>query len=146
MGKGLMTLNPFHSDKTLLNGPAMGGMLVLLHSCFDLKNTLLDKTHYLLFYLTSAMNPRMLITVDEDINWKPVTVRVGQAVETVGQAGKPKRITGFQTHSTPVLLSQTDRAELGTEEVIAVSSVLEGIVIVKDNPDYVEEEKDEKKK
>lgn len=140
MGKGLMTLNPFHSDRMLLNGPALGGMLVLFHCCFDLKNTLLDKSHYLMYYLTSAMNPRMLITVDEEINWRPVTVRVGQAVETVGQAGKPKRITGFQTHSTPVLLSATERAELGTEEVLPVASVLEGIVIVKDNPDYEPEE------
>jgi 26S proteasome regulatory subunit N1 len=140
MGKGLMTINPFHSDRMLMNGPALGGVLVLLHSCLDLKNTLLDKSHYLLYYLTCAMNPRMLITVDEDIELRPVTVRVGQAVETVGQAGKPKRITGFQTHSTPVLLAAVERAELGTEEVIAVTSVLEGVVIVKKNPDYEAEE------
>ena len=140
MGKGLLTINPFHADRMLLNGPALGGVLVLLHSCLDLKNTLLDKSHYLLYYLTCSMNPRMLITVNEDIEWRPVTVRVGQAVETVGQAGKPKRITGFQTHTTPVLLGATDRAELGTEEVLAVSSILEGVVIVKDNPDYEPEE------
>lgn len=140
MGKGLLTINPFHADGMLLNGPALGGVLVLLHSCLDLKSTLLDKSHYLLYYLTCAMNPRMLITVGEDISWKPVTVRVGQAVETVGQAGKPKRITGFQTHTTPVLLGATDRAELGTEEVIAVSSFLEGVVIVKSNPDFKAEE------
>ena len=78
----------------------------------------------------------MLVTVSEDISWRPVTVRVGQAVETVGQAGKPKRITGFQTHQTPVLLQSKERAELGSEEVLAVSSVLEGIVIVRDNPEY----------
>jgi 26S proteasome regulatory subunit N1 len=140
MGKGLMTLHPFHADRMLLNGPALAGILVLLNSCLDLKDTLLDKSHYLLYYLTCAMNPRMLITVDEDISWRPVTVRVGQAVETVGQAGKPKRITGFQTHTTPVLLGVTDRAELGTEEVLSVSSILEGVVIVKNNPDYEPEE------
>ena len=140
MGKGLLTINPFHSDRMLLNGPALGGVLVLLHSCLDLKNTVLDKSHYLLYYLTCAMNPRMLVTVDEELSWKPVTVRVGQAVETVGQAGKPKRITGFQTHQTPVLLGAKERAELATEEVLAVSSVLEGVVILKENPDYKEEE------
>lgn len=140
MGKGLLTINPFHSDRMLLNGPALGGMLVLINSCLDLKNTLLDKSHYLLFYLTCAMNPRMLITVNEDIEWRPVTVRVGQAVETVGQAGKPKRITGFQTHTTPVLIQAAERAELGTEEVLSVASVLEGLVIIKDNPDYEAEE------
>jgi len=140
MGKGLMTLNPFHSDRMLMTGPAVGALLVLLHSCLDLKSTLLDKTHYLLYYLTCAMNPRMLITVNEDMSWRPVTVRVGQAVETVGQAGKPKTITGFQTHTTPVLLGAKERAELGTEEVLSVSTVLEGIVILKDNPDYEPEE------
>jgi 26S proteasome regulatory subunit N1 len=39
-----------------------------------------------------------------------------------------------------VLLGAKERAELGTEEVLSVSSVLEGIVIVKDNPDYEAEE------
>lgn len=145
MGKGLMTLHPFHADRMLLNGPALAGILVLMHSCLDLKNTLLDKSHFLLYYLTCSMNPRMLITVSEDMSWRPVTVRVGQSVETVGQAGKPKRITGFQTHTTPVLLGVTDRAELGTEEVLSVSSILEGVVIVKDNPEYEAEEKDSKK-
>merc|ERR1740139_1561534 len=140
LGKGLMTLNPFHSDRILTCGPSLGALLVVLHSCLDLKNTLLDKTHYLLYYLTCAMNPRMLITVNEDMSWRPVTVRVGMAVETVGQAGKPKTITGFQTHTTPVLLGAKERAELGTEEVLSVSTVLEGIVILKDNPDYEPEE------
>ncbi len=140
MGKGLMTIQPYHSDRMLLNGPALGGLLVLLHSCLDLKNTILDKSHYLLYYLTCAMNPRMLITVNEELAWRPVTARVGLAVETVGQAGKPKRITGFQTHTTPVLLASTERAELATEEVLSVSSILEGIVILKDNPDYQPEE------
>ena len=136
MGKGLLTLNPMHSDRMITSGPALGGVLTLIYSCLDLKSTLLDKTHYLLYYLTCAMNPRMLITVNEDLSWRPVTVRVGQAVDTVGQAGKPKTITGFQTHTTPVLISAKERAELGTEEVLSVSSVLEGIVILKDNPDY----------
>ena len=41
-----------------------------------------------------------------------------QAVDVVGQAGKPKSITGFQTHTTPVLLAYGERAELATEECI----------------------------
>ena len=140
MGKGLISLNAYHSDKMLMSGPSLGAIMVIITSCLDLKSTLLDKTHYLLYYVTCAMNPRMLITVNEDMSWRPVTVRVGQAVETVGQAGRPRTITGFQTHSTPVLLGTKERAELGTEEVLSVSSVLEGVVILKDNPDYEPEE------
>jgi len=146
MGKGLIGINPWHSDGLLMNGPAVGGILAVIYSCIDMKATLLDKTHYILFYLTSAMNPRMLVTVDEEMEWKPTTVRVGQRVDTVGAPGKPKTITGFQTHTSPVLLSVKERAELGTEEFLQVSSVLEGIVIVKKNPDWEQLEPEEKKK
>lgn len=58
----------------------------------------------------------MLLTVDENLKPLSVPVRVGQAVDVVGQAGRPKTITGFQTHSTPVLLAAGDRAELATEK------------------------------
>jgi 26S proteasome regulatory subunit N1 len=44
-----------------------------------------------------------------------------------------------------VLISAKERAELGTEEVLSVSSVLEGIVILKDNPDYEAPETSDKK-
>ena len=47
-----------------------------------------------------------------------------QAVDVVGQAGKPKTITGFQTHTTPVLLAYGERAELATEECILYKSIL----------------------
>ena len=91
-----MTINPFHSDRMLMSGLVVGVLLLVLHSCLDPRSTLLDKTHYLLYYLTCTMNLRMLITVNDDRLWCPVTVRVGMAVETLGQAGKPKMITGLQ--------------------------------------------------
>ena len=81
----------------------------------------------------------MLLTVDEDLKPLSVPVRVGQAVDVVGQAGRPKTITGFQTHSTPVLLAAGERAELATEKYIPLTSVLEGFVILKKNPEYNEE-------
>lgn len=63
--------------------------------------------------------------------------RVGQAVDVVAQAGRPKTITGFQTHTTPVLLGAGERAELASEQYKALSPVLEGTVILRKNPDYV---------
>lgn len=136
-GKGLVTLNPYHSDRFLLQRPSLGGLLTVLHTCFDMKASILDKYHYILFFLTVSMNPRVCSTVivsESDANELescPVSVRVGQAVETVGQAGRPKTITGFQTHSTPVLLGYKDRAELAAVEHRAIGSVVEGVVIVK---------------
>ena len=45
-------------------------------------------------------------------------------------AGRPKSITGFQTHTTPVLVSARDRAELADEAFVALSNVAEGIVVL----------------
>eukprot|EP00244_Chara_vulgaris_P006492 TRINITY_DN2463_c0_g1_i1.p1 TRINITY_DN2463_c0_g1~~TRINITY_DN2463_c0_g1_i1.p1 ORF type:complete len:270 (+),score=39.94 TRINITY_DN2463_c0_g1_i1:56-811(+) len=139
LGKGLLTLNPYHSDCILLSHVALAGLTAFLHSCLDMKGIVLGKYHYTLYYLVSAMQPRMLVTVDEELKALQVAVRVGQAVDVVGQAGRPNTITGFQTHTTPVLLATGDRAELATEKYLPMSSVLEGFVVLKRNPDYVED-------
>lgn len=124
---------------------------------------ILGKSHYILYGLVAAMQPRMLVTFDEELRPLPVSVRVGQvrgsqgwgrcvlmslcvpgidltllsqAVDVVGQAGKPKTITGFQTHTTPVLLAHGERAELATEEHVPVTPILEGFVILRKNPNY----------
>ncbi|KAH9424816.1 26S proteasome non-ATPase regulatory subunit 2 [Dermatophagoides pteronyssinus] len=136
LGKGTLTLSPFHSDRQLLLPTALGGLLIVLMSLIDPKYTIL-KAHYLIYFLVPAIQPRMLITFDEQLNPLPVPVRVGQAVDVVGQAGKPKTITGFQTHTTPVLLSIGERAELATEEYLPLTPILEGFVILRKNPDYV---------
>lgn len=108
-----------------------------MHACLDLKATILDKYHYLLFYLTAAMNPRYLSTVDAQLKPVDASVRVGQAVETVGQAGRGKSITGFQTHVSPVLLGARDRAEIAGSEWRSVCgmTVLEGVIIVEKVPE-----------
>ncbi|KAG9348164.1 hypothetical protein JZ751_001899 [Albula glossodonta] len=136
LGKGTLTLCPYHSDRQLMSQVAVAGLLTVLVSFLDVKNIILGKSHYVLYGLVAAMQPRMLVTFDEELRPLPVSVRVGQAVDVVGQAGKPKAITGFQTHTTPVLLAHGERAELATEEYIPVTPILEGFVILRKNPNY----------
>jgi len=144
LGKGTITLQPYHNDRFLLSHSAVAGLLAVLHSCLDFKNIIFKNSHYLLYCLVTAMFPRMLMTFDENLKPLPVSVRVGQAVDTIGQAGRPKTITGFQTHTTPVLLGAGERAELATEEYLPLTPVLEGFVILRKNPD-APVVKDEKK-
>jgi len=142
-----MTLSPFHTDRSILSHTAVAGLLAVFHACLDFKNIILSKSHYLLYCIVCAMYPRVLMTLDENLKPLQVAVRVGQAVDTIGQAGKPKTITGFQTHNTPVLLGYGDRAELVTDEYLSVTSLLEGFVILKPNPaaTHTEDEKAKKK-
>ena len=81
----------------------------------------------------------MLFYVDEKLDEIKTNVRVGQGIDTVGQVGKPRNITGFQTHTSPVIINLNEKAELGTEEFIPVAEVIhENFVILKKNPDFVE--------
>ena len=50
-----------------------------------MKGMLAGKHPYVLYYLTAAMRPRMLMTVDAEGKLLPVPVRVGQAIDTVAQ-------------------------------------------------------------
>ena len=138
-GKGLLTLNPLHADRQLLSPAALAGLLSTALLFIDAKESLHApgaKWHILLFTLATALHPRFVTLVSED-DGEPVhgvEVRVGTAVETVGSAGRPKAITGFQTHAAPALLGARDRAELVDDSYLPLTPVLEGIVLLRKNP------------
>lgn len=46
--------------------------------CCVLPSVILGKSHYVLYGLVAAMQPRMLVTFDEELRPLPVSVRVGQ--------------------------------------------------------------------
>ena len=62
----------------------------------------------------------------------PVSVRVGQAVDVIGKVGNPKSIAGGHVHTTPVLMSIGEKAELVADQYEPLSSVLEGFVILRE--------------
>lgn len=140
MGKGTLSINPFHTDRQVISPVATAGLLATMVAMIDPKDFIASTSHYLLYFLVTAMQPRMLVTLDEDLKPLSVNVRVGQAVDVVGQAGRPKTITGWQTQSTPVLLAYGERAELEDEQYISLSNTLEGLVILKKNPDWEAEQ------
>jgi 26S proteasome regulatory subunit N1 len=131
MGKGTVTVNPFHTDRQALSRVAAAGLLAVAVALIDAKDFVLKDSHYLFYLLAMSVQPRWLITVDEELQPIKVNVRVGTAVDVVGQVGKPKTITGWQTQSTPVLLGYGERAELEDEEYLSLASTLEGVVILK---------------
>ncbi|CCG23120.1 Rpn1 19S regulatory particle of the 26S proteasome [Candida orthopsilosis Co 90-125] len=143
LGKGTLTLSPFNVERTVLSNTALASLLTISVALLDprafiLNDSTTETSHELLYYLTPAVKPKMLVTVDENLHPLKVNVRVGQAVDVVGQAGKPKTITGWVTQSTPVLLNYGERAELENDEWISLSNSLEGVVILKKNPEFMD--------
>jgi hypothetical protein len=94
LGKGLTTIAPYHTDRQLLSSLALASLLTILYCGTDPSSTLCGKHAFMLYYICPAIRPRMLLTLDENGDMLPVSVRVGTAVDTVAQAGQPKSITG----------------------------------------------------
>lgn len=72
---------------------------------------MLGDHHWMLYWLATAMYPQFLITLDEQLEEKAVTVRVGQKVNTVGLAGTRMGISGVscEPHSTVFLYLHNGR-------------------------------------
>ncbi|KAJ8916005.1 hypothetical protein NQ315_016683 [Exocentrus adspersus] len=133
MGKGTLTLSPLHTDRLLVDPIAMAGLLVPLVSLLEPQSLILNRSQYLLYMLAAAIQPRWLLTLDENLELLPLMVRVGQAVDTIGKAGTPKTIAGIHTHNTPVLLATAERAELATDQYEVLTPTLDGICVLKKN-------------
>lgn len=57
MGKGTIGVNPFHTDRSLMSPVAVCGLLATLVSFTDPRGFILDKSHWMLYFLTMAMYP-----------------------------------------------------------------------------------------
>lgn len=63
MGKGMLSIQPYYSERFLLSKVGMAGVIIFLTSLFDIKSTLLAKQHYFIYYLSLAMYPKFLFVV-----------------------------------------------------------------------------------
>jgi 26S proteasome regulatory subunit N1 len=108
-GKGLVGISPFYSDGFLFSKTGYASLIILAFSMMNMQEFLIKNNHYILYYLGLAIYPKMLFYLDEELKEMKVNVRVGQAIDTVGQVGKPRKITGFQTHTSPVLINSGER-------------------------------------
>lgn len=63
MGKGMLSIQPYYSERFLLSKVGMSGLIVFLVSLLDIKATLLGKSHFFIYFLSLAMYPKSLFVV-----------------------------------------------------------------------------------
>ena len=131
LGQGLMTLSPTYGDNLLIHPVALGALLTIAYASISAEELFIKSDPLLMYFVAPAIGPRFLVTLDEELKILPLQVRVGQAVDVVGQAGKPRTISGFQTLETPVILEAGKRAEFVDDTYEPLSPILEGFVIVR---------------
>lgn len=57
MGKGTIGVNPFHNDRSLMSPVAVCGLLATLVAFTDTRGFILDKSHWMLYFITMSMYP-----------------------------------------------------------------------------------------
>lgn len=77
MGKGMLTLSPMHSEKFLFSQVSLAGLITVLYAATDIDTFLCGKYHYFLYYLVLSMYPRMMVTLNENLENVRVSVKVG---------------------------------------------------------------------
>ena len=55
LGKGTLTMNPFHSDKSLMNVAAASALLSTIVTCLDSRALILGKHHFLLYSIVPSI-------------------------------------------------------------------------------------------
>ena len=67
LGKGTLTLQPFHSDRSLMNVAAAAALISSVTAALDPRGLILAKSHYLLYSIVPAiqvLNQRVLASSD----------------------------------------------------------------------------------
>lgn len=63
MGKGMLSIQPYYSERFLVSKVGMAGLVTFLVSLLDINATLLGKYHYFIYFLSLSMYPKFLFVV-----------------------------------------------------------------------------------
>ena len=132
----MLTLSPSAMDGQLFNPVSLLFLAtsMLPRLCNESRPTQPIVAMLMLMALGAA-RPRMLMLLDNRHEMVPLkaNARVGQAVDTTGQAGNVRNISGFQTLEVPVLLAPGERAVLVDEEKYELGThLLDGFVFAEE--------------
>jgi 26S proteasome regulatory subunit N1 len=123
MGKGLVTLSPLYYDKSMLAPRNAVGLFSTVFMFLDSSSSPLVTDHsYLFFLLCQSCSPKYVVTSEK------ISMRVGIPVNTVGVVGEPRKLSSIQTHTSPIVLNEREKAET---DVDACTSYIEDVVILR---------------
>lgn len=131
LGKGSLTMAPNFSNNLLMKNSALAGVLISILSFTEGQSLIGSKYQFILYSLCLALRPRMVMTVDESLQMRTVSFAVGQAVDTVGQPGNPRTISGYQVNNTPLLINSNERCEASNDDFTFESDIIEDVIVVK---------------
>lgn len=130
-GRGLVSLNVSSLQGRVVNVARLSCLTSLLMFMNPSSRVMLrPKCSTFFFLLAGAMRPKLLAAVDAADKPQAVSMKVGTYIDTVGLS-EPYRLTGFQTHVTPLSLNVKERADMDDNSgFTAFTGILEDVVVI----------------
>lgn len=75
MGKGMLSISPIRAS--IVSFTSVSGILAVILPIADNHSMIMERFSYLLYFLAPSIFPKILLTVDENLNHVPVSVKVG---------------------------------------------------------------------
>lgn len=128
-GRGLMHISVTHHHGKAISNPRLSciaALLLLLAS--NSKVLVRPKFTVYFFLIAGALHPKYLVTVDAANKEQSNSFKTGSYIDTVSLP-EPFRLTGYQTNTTPIILSHTERAIQSEEAIVPMLNILEDVVV-----------------
>ena len=84
MGKGLVSIQPYYSDRFLLSKVSLAGIIITANAFLDCKGIIQQNEHWMMYYLGLSAYPKWLVTLNGECEEFKVKCKVGNAVDVVG--------------------------------------------------------------
>lgn len=128
-GRGLMHISVAHHHGKVISNPRLSciaALLLLLAS--NSKVIVRPKFTVYFFLIAGALHPKYLVAVDAANKEQCNTFKTGSYIDTVSLP-EPFRLTGYQTNTTPIILSHAERAVPSEEAIVPMLNILEDVVV-----------------
>ncbi|ESU35225.1 19S/PA700 proteasome regulatory particle subunit Rpn1p/S1, partial [Giardia duodenalis] len=128
-GRGLMHISvTHHHGKAISNSrlSCIAALILLLAS--NSRVMVRPKFINYFFLIAGALRPKYLVTVDAANKEQSNPLKTGSYIDTVSLP-EPFRLTGYQTNTTPIILSHAERAVQSDENIVPMLSILEDVVV-----------------
>jgi hypothetical protein len=114
MGKGMLSIQPYYSERFLVSKVGMAGLVTFLVSLLDINATILGKYHYFIYFLTLSMYPKFLFVVTLTLfssttgsNPCPSTSESARPLTLSDRPESPRKLQAFR-RILPLFSSETE--------------------------------------
>lgn len=116
LGKGTLTLSPMMFEKNHIDHRSIANLYATCLFFLGDNYPLVEKYGFMFTLLASSINNKFVVSMDTNLDFLNIYIRIGRPVHTNSMAGKKKNLSAVVVHESPVIVQCDERADIYEEE------------------------------